>query len=145
MPAGADDLYAILGVGPSATQEQLRAAFRARAKGLHPDVNPGHDAEGAFRSLREAYAVLTDPAMRAEYDRRRARPLEQPQPARTAQAARGVGHYSWTNIADRGQSAARAVSDPVRDFDELYRTFFEAAARARASERGRADRADRAV
>lgn len=134
MPAGVDDLYAILGVAPAATAEELRAAFRARAKGLHPDVNPGHGAEGAFRSLREAYAVLADPTARAEYDRRRAGPTEHRQPAH------GQGHYSWTNIADRGQSAARAARDPLRDFDELYRTFFEAAARARADQSQRAER-----
>lgn len=63
------DLYAELGVDESATREQIVAAFRARAKALHPDMNPG-DAEAAeqFKTLGRAYQVLADPEARARYD-----------------------------------------------------------------------------
>jgi len=63
------DLYAELGVDEQASREQIVAAFRARAKDLHPDMNPG-DAEAAeqFKSLGRAYQVLADPDARARYD-----------------------------------------------------------------------------
>ena len=63
------DLYAELGVDDRASREQIVAAFRARAKSLHPDMNPG-DAEAAeqFKTLGRAYQVLADPDARARYD-----------------------------------------------------------------------------
>lgn len=63
------DLYAELGVDERATRDQIVAAFRARAKALHPDMNPG-DAEAAeqFKTLGRAYQVLADPEARARYD-----------------------------------------------------------------------------
>ena len=67
------DLYATLGVAPTATTEEIAAAFRVHAKELHPDRHPG-DAEAAeeFKSLTNAYNVLVRPASRTDYDRRRA-------------------------------------------------------------------------
>jgi hypothetical protein len=67
-----DDLYGRLGVRPSATADEIGAAFRLRAKALHPDVNPGDAAtEDAFKALTHAYDVLTSPTARAAYDQRR--------------------------------------------------------------------------
>jgi len=70
-----EDLYARLGVGASASAEEIAAAFRAQAKAQHPDRHPG-DASAAerFKALTHAYGVLTDPPRRAAYDRRRAAP-----------------------------------------------------------------------
>lgn len=59
------DLYAVLGVDRDATQEQLRAAFRRRARLTHPDQ--GGDAV-AFRAVETAYQILSDPGLRAGYD-----------------------------------------------------------------------------
>jgi hypothetical protein len=64
-----DDLYRDLGVDRGATAEQLNAAFRARAKLLHPDSELGSRASGEeFKRLSRAYAVLRDPERRAAYD-----------------------------------------------------------------------------
>lgn len=60
--------YAWLGVAPEATPEEVKAAFRTRARRLHPDVPGTGDAEG-FRRLSEAYRILSDPSRRARYDR----------------------------------------------------------------------------
>lgn len=57
--------YRELGIAPAASLEDVRDAFRAEAKRRHPDA--GGDA-AAFRRLKDAYAKLSDPAVKARYD-----------------------------------------------------------------------------
>jgi TonB family protein len=62
--------YEVLGVSPAASAREIRAAYRQRARDLHPDRNP-HRQEWAtlqFRALSEAFGVLKDPAKRRAYD-----------------------------------------------------------------------------
>jgi hypothetical protein len=66
---GGADLYAVLGVPPQATSDEIARAFRERAKRLHPDVNREPGAEEQCKELVGAHAVLSDPTQRAEYDR----------------------------------------------------------------------------
>lgn len=64
------DYYEVLGVGRSADEKDLKAAYRKLAKQLHPDANPGDaKTESKFKELNEAYDVLKDPQKRAAYDR----------------------------------------------------------------------------
>ena len=62
------DLYAALGVSPSATTDEITAAYRAVALRCHPDRNKGADAAETFKAAAEARRVLSDPRMRAFYD-----------------------------------------------------------------------------
>jgi molecular chaperone DnaJ len=64
------DYYEVLGVSRSATEQDLKSAFRKLAKELHPDRNPDDkDAERKFKEAAEAYEVLKDAEKRAAYDR----------------------------------------------------------------------------
>lgn len=64
------DYYEILGVSRSATEKDLKTAYRKLARKHHPDVNPGDKhAEEKFKEVSEAFAVLSDPDKRAKYDR----------------------------------------------------------------------------
>ncbi len=64
------DFYEVLGVGKSADEKELKAAYRKLAKQLHPDANPGDKTmEAKFKEISEAYDVLKDPQKKAAYDR----------------------------------------------------------------------------
>ena len=65
------DYYEVLGVSKSASESELKSAYRKLAKKFHPDANPGDaTAEAKFKELSEAYAVLSDGEKRALYDER---------------------------------------------------------------------------
>lgn len=62
------DYYDILGVDKNASKEEIKKAYRQRAKETHPDVNRAPDAEDKFKEVSEAYAVLSDEDRRMQYD-----------------------------------------------------------------------------
>lgn len=63
------DYYEVLGVEKNADDAALKKAYRALAKKYHPDVNPGDaEAEKKFKEASEAYAILSDPEKRKQYD-----------------------------------------------------------------------------
>jgi curved DNA-binding protein len=62
------DYYAILGVAKTATQAEIKKAYRKLARELHPDTNKDPDAERRFKEANEAHAVLSDPEKRKRYD-----------------------------------------------------------------------------
>ncbi|MEV1168579.1 J domain-containing protein [Nonomuraea sp. NPDC049784] len=65
-PAGR--LYELLGVARTATQDDIKRAYRRLARHLHPDVNPDPKVRIRFQEIGEAYHVLSDPGLRQQYD-----------------------------------------------------------------------------
>ena len=69
MASNKRDYYEVLGVSRSASEDELKKAFRRLAKQYHPDANKEQGAEARFIEVNEAYEVLSDPQKRAAYDR----------------------------------------------------------------------------
>ena len=97
---GTTDFYAVLGVDPAAPDVEIAAAFRAKAKELHPDARPGDPAAAeGFKRVSAAYDVLSEPATRREYDRYRV--------TRPARSSAGAGAATCRPSAPRPAPATR--------------------------------------
>src|SRR3990172_13046716 len=63
------DYYETLGISKTATDPEIKSAYRKKARAHHPDVDKSADAEKKFKEINEAYQVLSDPQKREAYDR----------------------------------------------------------------------------
>ena len=108
------DYYAILGVGPDASDEAIRAAFKKLARQYHPDLYKGEDANERMSALLQAYKTLNNPQTRREYDRRRSEHvLEEPgrrAPFPTSATATSHGQ-TRSSAARRDRQRAYAFPD----------------------------------
>jgi len=99
--ASPPDYYARLGVRPSASTEDIRAAYREKARQTHPDRNPDDPrAAERFQKVKEAYQVLRDAERRAQYDEARAGRNHRPDGLVINQRApAGCRGYLWRVLA----------------------------------------------
>ena len=116
-----EDLYGVLGVSRSASDKEIRQAYRRLARQYHPDVNPGNEeSEGKFKGINEANEVLSDPDKRRKYDKygdnwKYADQIEQ------AQASRGGDFSHWFSEGDGPVSFSDFGGVPTGDlFDTLF-------------------------
>jgi len=116
------DYYGILGISPAAELAEIRAAYRKLALEYHPDRNQDDPAATAkMREINEAYAILSDPTKRQEYDELR----EQDDQSASER-------YKQTHTAEdiyRGSDINKVYSDlakkfGLRDFDKVFREAY---------------------
>ncbi|MFK7837458.1 MAG: DnaJ C-terminal domain-containing protein [Sulfitobacter sp.] len=106
------DYYKVLGVAKDANADDIKKAFRKRARKYHPDINTGADAEAKFKDLNEAYEVLKDPERRAAYDQ-----LGQEPP-------QGQGAYRPPPGWDTGYSFSEGGPQSEAGFSDFFETLF---------------------
>ena len=100
------DYYKILGVDKNIPQNDVRAAYRKRAKQFHPDLHPNDPkAKAKFQALNEAYDVISDPDKRAKYDKYG----EQWKNAAAYEQAGGAGGFGGFGGAGGAVASARRL------------------------------------
>ena len=123
------DYYATLGVSKTATDKELKQAFRKLARKHHPDVNPGDKAaESKFKEVNEAYEVLGDPQKRKKYDELGAnwRMYEQAGAGARpgAGAPGGFGGFGGGGVHTMTEEEMREMFGGDSPFSDFFQTFF---------------------
>jgi molecular chaperone DnaJ len=98
------DYYEVLEVSKSASQEEIKKAYRKQALKFHPDKNPGNKgAEEKFKEAAEAYEVLSDPQKRSKYDQ--------------------YGHAAFENGGAGGFGGGMTMEDIFSQFGDIFGSF----------------------
>jgi molecular chaperone DnaJ len=114
------DFYKVLGVSKDVTDAELKKTYRRLARTYHPDSNPGDAAaEAKFKEISEAYAVLSDPAQREEYDQIRA----------MGSGARFTAGGGRAGGFDDVFSAFTQNRGSAADFDDIFAMFNQGGSR----------------
>ncbi len=95
------DYYEILGIDRNASKEEIKSAFRKKARQYHPDVNKAPDAEEKFKELGRAYETLMDDNKRATYDR-----------------------YGEDGLRDAGYGTSGPFDAGFGDLNDIFESFF---------------------
>jgi len=121
------DYYEILGVGKTATEEDIKSAFRRLAQRYHPDKKGGDEAK--FKEASEAYSVLGDKKRRAEYDTYGK--------TFTGGGPQGFGGFDFSNFSNFSDQNAGGGQEFEFDLGDIFGEFFGGGGSPRARSRGR--------
>jgi DnaJ-class molecular chaperone len=141
------DYYSTLGVAKTATEKEIKQAYRKLARKHHPDVNPGDKgAESRFKELNEAYEVLGDPAKRKKYDELGSNWRMYEQAGAPPPGAGGPGGGWNPNVGGGGRQGGgfrTMTEDEMREmfgdadpFSDFFHTFFGGGGPAAGAEEG---------
>ena len=120
------DYYEILGVAPNADKKTIKQTYRQLARKHHPDVNPGNkDAEDKFKTINEAYQVLSDEKQRKKYDELRTQYLQWQRAG--GQQGQDFDWQNWSAQPDQGAHVQYATAEDLEDLfgdESPYSDFF---------------------
>ena len=103
--ADKQDYYEVLGLSKGAGADEIKKAYRQMAKKYHPDMNPDNkEAEQKFKEVNEAYAVLSDPDKKAQYDQ--------------------YGHAAFDQSTGYGAGGFGGFGDFGFDMGDIFSSFF---------------------
>ncbi len=118
------DYYAILGVPKTATQAEIKKAYRKLARELHPDTNKSPDAEKRFKEANEAHAVLSDPEKRKQYDELGANWQAYQQAGFGSGGATDWGGFGGAPGGTRWTYRTTGSAEDLSGFSDFFRQFF---------------------
>ena len=96
-----EDLYGLLGVTKSASEDEIKKAYRGQARKFHPDVNKDAGAEDKFKQIQKAYSILSDTQKKAQYDQ-----------------------YGVADDSASGSGFGGGGGAGFGDFEDIFDTFF---------------------
>jgi len=125
----AKDFYATLGVSKTATEDEIKKAYRKLARENHPDLHPNDkDAERRFKEVQEAYDILSDKPKREQYDRFGSAAFEQGFPGGGGPGAGGRS-YTWSNQGGKGGPDIHFDFGGGGGMDDILKNLFGARGR----------------
>ena len=143
----ASDCYAVLGVKPTATDSEIKKAYRKKALQYHPDKNPSATAEDTFKEISKAYETLNDADKRRIYDLQQQKPpttttstkstpqqqqqRKQDTSFKTSFHAPGQPHFTFSSSTNDGPASSRSGrfrfhrmgQDPFANFHQRHAHF----------------------
>ena len=131
------DYYGVLGVAKTATDDEIKRAYRKLARQFHPDLNPGDKAaEAKFKELNEANEVLGDPDKRKKYDELGAnwRAYENQPPRGPSGPWAGGGNTTYRTMTPEEMQELFGGAGGGDPFSDFFHTFFGGAGQAGAGQ-----------